>query len=69
MTDRISVTLDGPVRAVTLTRPEPEKGNAMDAEMLRAVEEAFDPDPARTRRPPNPFERRESRPPRRHPLI
>jgi enoyl-CoA hydratase/carnithine racemase len=43
MTDRIRVTRDGPVRTVTLTRPE--KGNAMDAEMLRALEEAFDPSP------------------------
>ena len=33
--------MDGGVRTVTLTRPE--KGNAMDAPMLRALEEAFDP--------------------------
>src|SRR4051794_11393392 len=41
MTDRVRVEIDGAVRTVTLTRPE--KGNAMDAEMLRALEEAFDP--------------------------
>src|SRR3954449_3601322 len=43
MTDRVRVEIDGAVRTVTLTRPE--KGNAMDAEMLRALEDAFDPSP------------------------
>ena len=32
MSDRVRVEVDGAVRTVTLTRPE--KGNAMDAEML-----------------------------------
>jgi enoyl-CoA hydratase/carnithine racemase len=41
MSDKVTVTIEGAVRTVTLTRPE--KGNAMDAEMLRALEEAFDP--------------------------
>ena len=43
MSDRVRVEVDGGVRTVTLTRPE--KGNAMDAEMLRALEDAFDPSP------------------------
>ncbi|MPY93976.1 MAG: hypothetical protein GEV08_13210 [Acidimicrobiia bacterium] len=43
MSDKVRVEVDGAVRTVTLTRPE--KGNAMDAEMLRALEEAFDPSP------------------------
>src|SRR3954469_25205765 len=42
-TDKIRVDVDGPVRTVTLTRPE--KGNALDAEMLTALEEVFAPDP------------------------
>jgi enoyl-CoA hydratase/carnithine racemase len=43
MSDRVRVEMDGGVRTVTLTRPE--KGNAMDAPMLRALEDAFDPSP------------------------
>ena len=43
MSDRVRVEVDGGVRTVTLTRPE--KGNAMDAPMLRALEDAFDPSP------------------------
>jgi enoyl-CoA hydratase/carnithine racemase len=43
MSDKVRVEVDGAVRTVTLTRPE--KGNAMDADMLRALEEAFDPAP------------------------
>src|SRR4051812_45731536 len=43
MSDRVRVEVDGAVRTVTLTRPE--KGNAMDAEMLRVLEDAFDPSP------------------------
>ena len=43
MSDRVRVEVDAAVRTVTLTRPE--KGNAMDAEMLRVLEEAFDPSP------------------------
>src|SRR6478752_1236571 len=50
MTDRVRVEIDGAVRTVTLTRPE--KGNAMDAEMLRELETAFDPSPG-----PGPQER------------
>src|SRR3954447_8473394 len=42
-TDKIRVDVDGPVRTVTLARPE--KGNALDAEMLTALEEVFAPDP------------------------
>ena len=43
MGDKVRVEIDGAVRTVTLARPE--KGNAMDAEMLRALEDAFDPSP------------------------
>jgi enoyl-CoA hydratase/carnithine racemase len=43
MSDKVRVEVDGAVRTVTLTRPE--KGNAMDAEMLRDLEQAFAPDP------------------------
>jgi len=50
MSDRVRVEIDGAVRTVTLTRPE--KGNAMDAEMLRDLEDAFDPAPG-----PGPAER------------
>ena len=48
--DRARVEIEGAVRTVTLTRPE--KGNAMDAEMLRVLEDAFDPSPG-----PGPAER------------
>ncbi len=50
MSDTVRVEIDGAVRTVTLTRPE--KGNAMNAEMLRALENAFDPAPG-----PGPEER------------
>ncbi len=50
MSDKVRVEIDGAVRTVTLTRPE--KSNALDAEMLVALEEAFDPDPG-----PGPAER------------
>src|SRR6478735_160772 len=50
MSDRVRLEVDGAVRTVTLTRPE--KGNAMDAEMLRSLEDAFDPAPG-----PGPGER------------
>ena len=50
MTDRVRVDVDGAVRTVTLDRPE--KGNAMDAAMLRELEAAFDPTPG-----PGPAER------------
>ena len=40
MTDTVQVEIDGPVRTVTMCRPE--KGNAMNGEMLRAMEDAFD---------------------------
>jgi enoyl-CoA hydratase/carnithine racemase len=43
MSDRVRVEVEGAVRTITLTRPE--KGNAMDAEMLRVLEDAFDPSP------------------------
>lgn len=39
----VSVQVDGAVRTVTLNRPE--KSNAMDADMLRALEVAFNPVP------------------------
>jgi enoyl-CoA hydratase/carnithine racemase len=48
--DTVSVSIEGAVRTVTLTRPE--KGNAMNAEMLRALEAVFDPEPG-----PGPDER------------
>jgi enoyl-CoA hydratase/carnithine racemase len=50
MSDKIRVETSGAVRTVTLARPE--KGNALDAEMLSALEEAFSPDPG-----PGPDER------------
>ncbi|MFN0091111.1 MAG: enoyl-CoA hydratase/isomerase family protein [Acidimicrobiales bacterium] len=43
MTDKIRVEIDGPVRTVTLARAE--KSNALDAEMLTALEEVFAPNP------------------------
>ena len=43
MSDKIRMTIDGPVRTVTLARPE--KGNALDAEMLAELEDVFAPDP------------------------
>ena len=43
MSDKVRVEIDGGVRTVTLTRPE--KGNALDVEMLRELEEVFAPDP------------------------
>jgi enoyl-CoA hydratase/carnithine racemase len=48
--DTVRVEIDGAVRTVTMRRPE--KGNAMNGEMLRAMEEAFAPDPG-----PGPDER------------
>jgi enoyl-CoA hydratase/carnithine racemase len=50
MSDKVRVEIDGAVRTVTLTRPE--KGNALDVEMLRELEEVFAPDPG-----PGPDER------------
>jgi len=50
MGDRVRLEVDGAVRTVTLDRPE--KGNAMDAAMLRELEAAFDPEPG-----PGPAER------------
>ena len=43
VSDKIRVEIEGPIRTVTLTRPE--KGNALDAEMLATMEEAFNPEP------------------------
>ena len=43
MTDKVTVDIEGAVRTVTLNRPE--KSNALDTEMLVALEEAFDPSP------------------------
>jgi enoyl-CoA hydratase/carnithine racemase len=43
MSDRVRIEIADGVRTVTLTRPE--KGNAMDAPMLRDLEEAFAPTP------------------------
>jgi enoyl-CoA hydratase/carnithine racemase len=40
---KVRVEVEGAVRTVTLTRPE--KGNALDAEMLATMEAAFDPSP------------------------
>ncbi len=50
MSDKVRVEIDGAVRTVTLTRPE--KSNALDADMLRELEEVFNPDPG-----PGPAER------------
>jgi enoyl-CoA hydratase/carnithine racemase len=50
MDGTIRLAVEGPVRTVTLSRPD--KGNAMDAAMLRALEAAFDPSPG-----PGPDER------------
>jgi len=43
MTEKIVIEINGPIRTVTLNRPE--KSNALDGEMLVALEQAFDPDP------------------------
>jgi enoyl-CoA hydratase/carnithine racemase len=43
MSDKVRVEVQGAVRTVTMTRPE--KSNALDAEMLQAMEQAFDPQP------------------------
>ncbi|MDH4148701.1 MAG: enoyl-CoA hydratase-related protein [Acidimicrobiia bacterium] len=50
MTDKVRVEIEGAVRTVTMCRPE--KGNALDAEMLAAMEDAFAPSPG-----PGPDER------------
>ena len=50
MGDRVRFEIDGALRTVTLDRPD--KGNAMDAAMLRELEAAFDPSPG-----PGPAER------------
>ncbi len=42
-TDKVGLSIEGAVRTVTLNRPE--KSNALDTEMLIALEHAFDPDP------------------------
>ena len=44
MSERISVEVDGPVKTVTLTRPE--KRNAMDTVMLDALYDVFTAEPA-----------------------
>lgn len=43
MSDKVRVERNGAVRTVVLARPE--KSNALDAEMLSALEDAFAPDP------------------------
>ena len=48
MADRLQVKVDGPVKTVTLTRPE--KRNALDAAMLDALYETFTEIPAATDR-------------------
>ncbi|MCY4531787.1 MAG: hypothetical protein OXC84_05600 [Gammaproteobacteria bacterium] len=48
MADRLQIEVDGPVKTVTLTRPE--KRNALDAAMLDALYETFTEVPAATDR-------------------
>jgi enoyl-CoA hydratase/carnithine racemase len=50
MGDTVRMEIEGPVRTVTLARPE--KSNALDADMLAAMEAMFDPEPG-----PGPHER------------
>ena len=48
MSPRVRVDVDGPVKTVTLTRPE--KRNAMDTAMLDALYDVFTEPPAPTDR-------------------
>ena len=48
MSERVRVEVDGPIKTVTLTRPE--KRNAMDTAMLDALHNVFTEEPAPTDR-------------------